>query len=309
MSFFSKIRSILVDTDIDFMRWRRLNVLTSVTLVVLSLFLIYGRGLNFGIDFAGGILIEARFGKDTTISELRNALTKDIKNIQIQNIKDNHNSKTDFLIRLAGSNEEQSQTVAYIQQILNNNFQDITYRKIDYVGPQIGAELIKKGFLALTLSFFFIMIYIWIRFDWQFGIGAIVTLIHDAILVLGFYALTAIEFNTTSIAALLTVIGYSVNDTVVIFDRIRENLRRFKKTALIDIINSSINSTLSRSILTSGLTLLSLIALIFFGGKILLSFSLATFFGILIGTYSSIYIASPLLLRYDPRNNKKHIKL
>ncbi len=285
------------------MRLHKINVSISGFLIIASIILIFSKGLNFGIDFAGGILIEARFENATTAS-LRKTLSNQIENIQIQNIDSTDQKKSDFIIRIPSSNLEQEKIVSAIQQMLNEKFSNIEYRKIDYVGPQIGAELIQKGLLALSLSFFFIMVYIWIRFDWQFGVGAIITLIHDAILVLGFYSVTQLEFNSTSIAALLTVIGYSVNDTVVIFDRIRENLRRFKKMDLSNLINSSINSTLSRSVLTSGLTLLSLIALVFFGGKVLLSFSLATFFGILIGTYSSIYISSPLLLKYDPRIKK-----
>ncbi len=308
MSLLSKIRSLLSNTQIDFMRLHKINIAISSALVLASIILVMSRGLNFGIDFSGGILIEARFENDVKISNLRQTLANTIKNIQIQKIKNNDDLTSDFLIRIPSSDYEQSKLVSTIQEALNNNFDNIKYRKIDYVGPQIGVELIKKGFLSLSLSFFFIMIYIWIRFDWQFGLGAIITLLHDAILVLGFYSITQLEFNTTSIAALLTVIGYSVNDTVVIFDRIRENLRRFKKVSIFEIINSSINSTLSRSVLTSGLTLLSLLALVFFGGKVLLSFSLATLFGVSIGTYSSIYISSPLLLKYDPRNKNKSKK-
>lgn len=301
MNLLLKLRSIFSDTKFDFIGLSKVSTLLSAIFVIASLILVFSRGLNLGIDFTGGILIEARFEKDTSIAKLRDVLSSKIENSQIQNVKGGSANNSDFLIRIPSTNDKQSETVAKIQQLLNDNFSNIQYRKVDYVGPQIGLELIQKGFLALGLSFFFIMIYISMRFDWQFGIGAIITLIHDAILMLGFYSITQLEFNTTSIAALLTVIGYSVNDTVVIFDRIRENLRRFKKAALNDVINSSINSTLSRSVLTSGLTLLSLAALILFGGSVLLSFSLATFFGILIGTYSSIYISSSILLKYDPR--------
>ena len=156
------------------------------------------------------------------------------------------------------------------------------------------------------MSFIFIMVYIWIRFDWQFGFGGIFALLHDAIVTLGFYAITGLEFNLTSIAAILTIIGYSINDSVVIYDRIRENLRRYKKMDLSDLINSSANSTLSRTILTSGVTLISLLALIVYGGEVLFSFSVATFFGILVGTYSSIYISAPILIYLDPRKEEKN---
>lgn len=305
MSFLSKIRSIFSDTEIDFMRLSRVSILISAICIIASIILVITKGLNFGIDFTGGILIEARFEKQVKTSDLRSILTKQTEKTQIQKIDNKDSSFSEFLIRLPSSNEKQSEVVHKIQKLLDDNFKNIEYRKVDYVGPQIGLELIKKGLLALTLSFIFIMFYIWVRFDWQFGIGAIVTLIHDTIILFGFYSLTQIEFNTTSIAAILTVIGYSVNDTVVIFDRIRENLRRFKKSELQTVINSSINSTLSRTVLTSGLTLLSLSALVLFGGKTLLSFSLATFFGILIGTYSSIYISSTFLIKFDPRVKEK----
>ena len=289
------------DSNYDFMKISKITNYASLILILLSFIFIYVKGFNFGIDFSGGSLIEARFDNSTSISQLRSVLLQKSSKVQIQKINNNDSTKIDYLIRFPSNNLEQSKFVQEIQDILNENFSNINYRKIDYVGPQIGKELINKGILALILSFLFIFIYVWIRFDWQFSIGAIIALIHDATLIFGFYAVTQIEFNTTSIAAILTVIGYSVNDTVVIFDRIRENIHRYKKMAINQVINISVNSTLSRTIITSGLTLLSLTALILFGGKILLSFSLATFFGVIIGTYSSIYSSSIILSKYDPR--------
>lgn len=272
----------------------------SVFCIVASIILVFVKGLNFGIDFAGGILIESRINDDSaTIHKVRELLTAEIKDVQIQNI-----DQQDLLIRVAKTDEEQSIIVKQIQEILSKNFSNIEYRKIDYVGPQVGSELIKKGFMALFMSCVFIMIYIWIRFDWQFGLGGIFALVHDMALTLGFFCVSGLEFNLTSIAAILTVIGYSINDSVVIYDRIRENLRRYKKMDLSALINSSINSTLSRTILTSGITLISLLALILFGGEALKSFSIATFFGIIIGTYSSIYISAPILIYLDPRKEK-----
>lgn len=296
------LRSFLAHAKIDFMKVHKLALIASVVCIIGSFAIIFAKGLNFGIDFSGGILIEIRTENSET-EQLRSVLAEKIKDVQIQNIGAN-----DFLIRVAKPSDKsisQEQEVKKIQEILNQNIAKIEYRKIDYVGPQVGSELISKGFMALLMSFIFIMIYIWVRFDWQFGLGGIFALLHDAVLVLGFYAITGLEFNLTSIAAILTVIGYSINDSVVIYDRIRENLRRYKKSNLAELINSSVNSTLSRTLLTSGATLLSLLALVLFGGEVLKSFSQAAFFGILVGTYSSIYISAPILLYLDPRSSKK----
>lgn len=277
-------------------------LILSIISIVASLLLVGVKGLNFGIDFAGGILIEARIEGNVDLTKVREVLSAEVKDVQIQNV-----DGKDLLIRVAKIDEEQLVVVKKIQEILGQNFGKIEYRKVDYVGPQIGLELILKGFMALFLSFIFIMIYIWVRFDWQFGAGGIFALIHDTVLTLGFYSITDLEFNLTSIAAILTVIGYSINDSVVIYDRIRENLRRFKKMNLPDLINSSVNSTLSRTILTSGITLISILVLILFGGKVLYSFSVATFFGIVVGTYSSIYISAPILIYFDPRRKEKDL--
>ena len=300
MILLTKIRSLFSNTKVDFMSIHKIAIGFSILCIIASLIAIFTRGLNLGIDFSGGILIEARFEDNVDISKIRNTISSEIKDVQIQS-----SGEKDILIRISKSNQEQSLVVKSIQKILQQNFSNIEYRKIDYVGPQIGSELIYKGFFALFLSFIFIMIYIWIRFDWQFGLGGIFALVHDAIVTLGFFAITQLEFNLTSIAAILTIIGYSINDSVVIYDRIRENMRKYKKTNLSQIINSSTNSTLSRTVLTASTTLISLLALIIFGGNVLFSFSVATFFGILIGTYSSIYISAPILIYFDPTRGKK----
>lgn len=300
MKILSSLRSFLSHLNVDFMKVHKLALYLSVFCIVGSIVLVFTKGLNFGIDFAGGILIEARSEAGLDASKVRHALSAEIKDVQIQNI-----DQKDLLIRVAKSDEEQGILVKKIQEILAKNFDKVEYRKVDYVGPQVGAELIKKGFFALLMSFAFIMIYIWVRFDWQFGLGGILALVHDAALTLGFFSLSGLEFNLTSIAAILTVIGYSINDSVVIYDRIRENMRRYKKMELSDLINSSLNSTLSRTILTASTTLLSVLALIFFGGEALKSFSIVTFFGILIGTYSSIYISAPVLLYFNLRKAKE----
>lgn len=282
------------------MKVHKAALIFSVVCMVASVGLVLTKGLNYGIDFAGGILIEARVEEGLDVAKVRELITAQIKDVQIQNV-----DQKDLLIRVAKTSEDQTVIIKKIQDILNKNFGNVEYRKIDYVGPQVGSELIWKGFMALLLSFVFIMIYIWIRFDWQFGFGGIFALLHDAVLTVGFFSITGLEFNLTSIAAILTVIGYSINDSVVIYDRIRENLRRYKKTDLSDIINSSANSTLSRTILTAGVTLVSVLALIFFGGETLYSFSVATFFGIIIGTYSSVYISAPILIYMDPRKKEE----
>ncbi len=300
MTLLIKIRSLFSNTKIDFMSIHKIAIGFSIFCIIASLIILFTKGLNLGIDFSGGILIEARFEDSVDISKIRNIISSEIKDVQIQS-----SGEKDILIRISKSNQEQSLVVKSIQKILQQNFSNIEYRKIDYVGPQIGSELIYKGFFALLLSFIFIMIYIWIRFDWQFGLGGIFALVHDAIVTLGFFAISQLEFNLTSIASILTIIGYSINDSVVIYDRIRENIRKYKKTNLSQIINSSTNSTLSRTVLTASTTLISLLALIIFGGDVLFSFSVATFFGILIGTYSSIYISAPILIYFDPTKNKK----
>lgn len=296
MSLAKKIRTILSNSKINFMAIHKIALIFSIISIIGSIALLYFKGLNLGIDFAGGILIEARINEKFAVSEIRDQLSQQINDIHIQESDNN-----DIIIRVAKPQGEPNILIEKIKNILLQNYSNIEYRKIDFVGPQVGSELIFKGALALFLSFVFIMIYIWIRFDWQFGLGGIFALIHDAFLTLGFFALTGIEFNLTSIASILTIIGYSINDSVVIYDRIRENLKIYPKINLVDLINSSNNSTLSRTILTASTTLISLLALILFGGEALFSFSMATFFGILIGTYSSIYISAPILLYIDPR--------
>ena len=293
MSIISKIRVSLNNCKVDFMSIHKIALGLSIIFMIASLALVFTKGLNYGIDFAGGILIEVRIDENPDIAKIREVLSNKIDDIHIQESGEN-----DVQIRVSKASQDQDKLIKKIQNILEESFSKVEYRKIDFVGPQVGSELIFKGFLALFLSFIFIMIYIWIRFDWQFGLGGIFALIH---VTLGFFSITGLEFNLTSIASILTIVGYSINDSVVIYDRIRENLRNYKKMDLELLINSSTNSTLSRTILTASTTLISLLALILFGGEALFSFSVATFFGIALGTYSSIYISAPILLYFDPR--------
>ena len=312
MKVIKNLRSCLSDKHIDFMKPHKIALIVSILSIIISVTLVFTRGLNFGIDFAGGILIEARLNDvkkpingnlNFDVAKIRHLIDPKVKDVQIQNI--GQDNLDELLIRVPKSkSEDQVVIIKKIQEILNINYPNIEYRKIDYVGPQVGTELIQNGILSLLLSFVFIMIYIWIRFDWQFGLGGIFALFHDMILTLGLYSISGLEFNITSIAAILTIIGYSINDSVVIYDRIRENLRKSRKSDLSSLINSSINSTLSRTVLTSSVTLVSLLALILFGGEVLKSFSIATFCGILVGTYSSIYISAPILLYINPRKEK-----
>lgn len=283
---------------INFMGSRWIAFAFSLILVVASIALPFVKGMNFGIDFAGGIVIEIRPDEPLDLAKMRAALgNQDLGDVALQHF----GAENDVMIRVQhpeGNGEGQAAVINTIKQTLQETFPDINidYRKVDYVGAQVGEELIKAGAMAMLFAFIAIVIYIWIRFEWQFGIGALVALIHDTILTIGFFSLLGLEFNLTSVAAILTIIGYSINDSVVIYDRIRENLRKYKKMALSELINVSLNETLSRTIITAGTTLVAILALVLWGGDVIHSFSLAMFFGVVIGTYSSVYIAAPLLI-------------
>jgi SecD/SecF fusion protein len=206
------------------------------------------------------------------------------------------------LIRLQASEEqEQAKIIAQVRTILDGAIEGVEYRKIDYVGPTVGRELIRGGSIAVALAFAAIMLYVWFRFEWQYGVGAILALIHDSVMIIGFFVVTRFEFGLTAIAAILTIVGYSINDSVVIYDRIRENMRRFKKMPAFELLNLSINDTLSRTILTASTTLLASMALAIFGGEVIRGFSAAMVFGVIIGTYSSIYISAPTLIYLNIR--------
>ncbi len=278
----------------DFMGKRMLGFAVSALLTVLSIGLVFTKGLNLGIDFTGGILMEIHTEKPADISTLRNALTlEEFGEISLQDMGDANS----LLIRIqVGETDEQSKIVARVKEVLAAELGSaIDYRKIDFVGPTIGEELVEAGVMAVLLSFVAIMIYVWFRFEWQYGTGAILALIHDTIMIIGFFAITQLEFGLPAVAAILTIIGYSINDSVVIYDRIRENMRRFKKMEVFELLNVSINETLSRTILTASTTFLSAIALTLFGGDVIFSFSASMAFGVFVGTYSSIYIAAPAL--------------
>ena len=291
------------NTNFDFMRIKNLNYALSVFLFVFSIVWIGIYKFNFGIDFAGGISMELRINQAPDLAKMRTALNElNIGEIVLQNF----GSDKDISIRAGISSEENlMHNIELIKSTLKQNFPyEIEYRKVDFVGPQVGNQMIKSGIMAMLLSFLSIMVYIWIRFEWQFGIGVLAALVHDAVLSLGFLSATKLDFNLSTIAAILTIIGYSVNDTVVIYDRIRENLRKYNKKTIGTIINMSVNETLSRTTITVFTTLLANLALILYGGEAIKSFSILVFFGILIGTYSSIFISAPIITLFNFKNLK-----
>ena len=268
--------------------------IVSITLVVISLLFLVFKGLNFGIDFKGGTLIELR-SNDTKInvSSLRDNLNQ--MNLGDVSVKNFGNEK-DFLIKFENNNNKNviEEIKLNLDKSFGNNF---SFRRVENVGPKVSAELLKSGVIAISVALMLMLIYIWIRFEWQFSLGAILALFHDVIVTLGLFSILGLEINLSIIAAVLTIVGYSMNDTVVIFDRVRENLRKYSDIKIYELTNISINETLSRTLITSITTLLALLSIFFFGGEILKGFSLAMIFGVLFGTYSSIYIANTVLVR------------
>lgn len=283
------------DTHIPFVKWRHIAVSLSVVVVIASTVLLFTRGLNFGIDFTGGILIEISTDGPADIAELRSDLGGlGLGEIQIQEF----GQADDVLIRVQapeGGDERASQRVVdTIRAELGDRA--VEYRRVEVVGPQVSGELVQDGILAVVISVVLMLIYIWFRFEWQFALGSVISLVHDVMATIGIFCILQLEFSLASIAALLTIVGYSMNDTVIVYDRIRENLRKYKKMDLGELLDLSINQTLSRTVMTSGTTLLALAALFIFGGAVLRDFTFAMIFGIFIGTYSSIFVGAPVLL-------------
>jgi len=290
----TSIRWIKRGLKIDFLKIKNIATILSVIAIISSLFFLVYKNLNFGIDFKGGTLIELKKDNDLTIAEIRNQLSGlNIGDIQIQTF----GSDNIILIRIENSsNLVANADMNTIELIRSNLGNDITIQRTEIVGPKVSSELIQKGVIAIIIAVFLMLFYIWIRFEWQFSIGAVTALIHDVIITMGIFSLLQIEFNLSIIAALLTIIGYSMNDTVVVYDRIRENLRKYKQLDIYDLINQSLNETMSRTLLTSVTTLLALFSLYFLGGEVLRGFTLAMIIGVFIGTYSSIFIASQMIL-------------
>jgi preprotein translocase SecF subunit len=284
-------------TNVPFMRLRRTAFGFSSLLGVLSIVLLIILGLNFGIDFRGGTLIQVKTQGPANISTMRVALG----GLQLGDFSLQEFGEADeVLIRVQrqdGDNADQQVAIELIKRALEATVDgDIEYRRVEFVGPQVSEELKRSGALALAIALGAMLLYIWFRFEWQFSVGAVTALVHDVILTFGFFAITGLEFNLSIVAAILTIVGYSMNDTVVVYDRVRENLRKYKKTDLKEVIDLSINDTLSRTTLTSVTTLLALIALAVVGGPVIAGFVLAMIWGVVIGTYSSIFVAAPVLL-------------
>ena len=294
----------LYDRKYNFLKYKKSFMFISLIFFILSILLFYVKGLNLGVDFKGGTVIEMKFDQPNNSEEIRKSLLK----IDLGDVK----------VKEFGSNKEFLATIE--QKGKNNNFVNsikiqlekdlntkIDFRRVEVVGSKVSKELTIDGIYSVIIALTLMLIYIWFRFEWQFSLGSIIALVHDVIITIGVFSLIGYEFNLSIVAAILTIVGYSMNDTVIIYDRIREFLKKDDKQDIIELINDSINSTLSRTLKTSGTTLLALISIYFFGGEILKGFSFALIWGIIIGTYSSIFIASPILVYFNVKRNWEEV--
>ena len=293
------LRLVKSETDIKFIKQRSIAFVLSFLLIAGSIFQLVNTGLNFGIDFTGGTLVEIKTEGKADIADLRSRFsTLDLGSVSIQEF----GAEDEVLIRIPQQDNAETQNQTELMEVVKGAIDDavLEYRRVEFVGPQVGKELIVTGAKAVFFSLLGILAYIWIRFEWPFGLAAVGALIHDTLLTMGFFAITQIEFNLSTVAAVLMIAGYSINDTVVVFDRVRENLRKYKRKLLGDVFDLSINQMLARTLMTSVTTLLALFALWFFGGEVIRGFIVTLIMGVLIGTYSSVYIATPLLLYIRP---------
>lgn len=283
----------------DFIRVRAIPFVFSSLLVVGSLVSLAIQGLNFGIDFAGGVLVEVRSDQPVELSELRTRLnTLGLGDVSITTFGD---TGRDVMIRVqeqAGGDRAQTAALKQVQSVLGDGFE---LRRTEVVGPKVGSELIIDGALAIALALIGIMVYVWLRFEWQFAMGAVLSLTHDVITTIGIFSIFQIEFNLNTVAAILTIAGFSINDTVVVYDRVREMMRKYKKITLPNLLNFALNSVLMRTITTTFTTALAVVALIVFGGEVLRGFSVAMLWGMIVGTYSTIYVALPVLVYFELR--------
>ena len=302
-----RLRIVPSNTAINFFGKSRIAIWTSIFAVVVSVILYIINGLNYGIDFRGGTMLMIKASDNTSIIEIRKTLNQlNIGDTTVTEISDpaalivGSEAQPLFLIKIEqqeGNEEVQNQMITRVKEKLDETLTSVSFLQTDSVGSKVSGELVQKAILAVCLAVFAVLFYIWIRFEWQFSLGAVLALLHDVIVTIGIFSIIGLEFNLSIIAALLTIVGYSLNDTVIVFDRIRENLKQFESKPLLDLLNKSINDTLSRTIMTSVTTLLALLALYIFGGEVIRGFTFAMIWGVLIGTYSSIFIASAILLR------------
>ena len=300
-------RFIKKTPKISFVENRKKFYILSVSFAIISIFSLWIKELNFGIDFKGGLLVEIKHENKIELESLRNSISAlNYGDFTLQKLD---NSNDNFLIKIELSSDlqgNQETLIARLKEKIQNNYEEkVDYRRIEYVGPTVSNELIMTGIMAIVIAIFSMLIYIWFRFELPFAIGAVLALIHDTILTIGMFSITSLEFNLSTVAAILLIIGYSMNDTVVVYDRVRENLKKFKRLDTFSLLNKSINETLSRTINTTATTILALLALFIFGGNIIKDFSLAMIWGIVIGTYSSILIATPILLNMKIRKTNK----
>jgi len=301
-----RLKLVRPDTKIDFFRWERFTFGLSLVAMLASVILFFVVGLNFGIDFRGGSMIMAETTEVVDVAEYRNILGGlGIGDTSVTRISDpaaeiTGTANNSVMIRIEQVGDDaaiQNDAIVAVKDALSAAFSGINFLSTESVGAKVSGELVQAGILAIVLAVAAVLFYIWLRFEWQFSLGAVAALVHDVILTIGVFSLVGLEFNLSIIAAILTIVGYSLNDTVVVFDRVRENLRRFKSTELVGVLNASINETLSRTVMTSVTTLLALIALFVFGGDVIRGFVFAMIWGVIVGTYSSIFVAAPVLLR------------
>lgn len=287
------------DTTINFMGARKFTYALSAVLIIMSCVCIYVKGFNYGIDFSGGILIELKSEQKIDLDSVRAKLsTVDLEDVNLQTIGE---IGDEIMIRAQAKNLDEKEQMKAVNEIKNALGSEYEYRKVELVGPQVGDELKKAGIIASIIAILAISAYIWIRFEWQFALGGMLGLIHDIVITVGLLSLFGMDFSLTTVAAVLTLAGYSVNDTVVTYDRIRENLRKYKKMSQFDLLNKSINDIFSRTILTGLTTMLASVSLLIWGGDVLRSFSFTLVWGILVGTYSSIYVSAVFLNLFDLR--------
>jgi preprotein translocase subunit SecF len=294
----------LYDRKYNFLKYKKSFMFISLIFFVLSIFLFYVKGLNLGVDFKGGTVIEMKFDQPNNSEEIRKSLLKiDLGDVKVKEF----GSNKEFLATI----EQKGKNNDFVNSIKNQLEKDlnikIDFRRVEVVGSKVSKELTIDGIYSVIIALTLMLIYIWFRFEWQFSLGSIIALVHDVIITIGVFSLIGYEFNLSIVAAILTIVGYSMNDTVIIYDRIREFLKKDDKQDIIELINDSINSTLSRTLKTSGTTLLALISIYFFGGEILKGFSFALIWGIIIGTYSSIFIASPILVYFNVKRNWEEV--